>query len=72
MYFDMGAFYKVSKLFSFTENFLPLSSRLLVTACIQSCLVALLQVRSSARIQLISCAFRREGEGQVEGGSRLG
>ena len=45
MYFDMGAFYKVYKPFSTPEIVLPPSSfRLLATLCIQSCLVAQLQV----------------------------
>ena len=47
MYFDMGAFYKVCKPFSFPTNFLrpPSSFRLLATACILSCLEAQHQVR---------------------------
>ena len=47
MYFDMGAFYKVCKPFSFPGNFLrPLFSfRLLVTSCILSCLEVRPQVR---------------------------
>ena len=54
MYFDMGAFYKVhtQTVYKSDQLFITDFFRLLVIACIQSCLEAQLQVRAADLLNL--------------------